>query len=259
VTGLRVDFHVKRTLTKEPNTLSVKIYNLSAEKRQTIQGKGIPVVLSAGYGDSEATIYSGESRLIDHVRDGANWVTTIQCGDGERAYQWSRFTRSYGPNTPIAQVVRDAVATLSVNPGNLEQALSQPFRGGLNTFAHGYSANTEAFQVVDSLLRSLGFTVSIQAGVLQVLKGGSAVNSRAVLISESTGMIGSPEYSAPKKAGAPPRLRVKSLLQAQITCGSLVEIRSANLSGQFRCEVVEHDGDFEGSNWFTTAEVKPNE
>jgi hypothetical protein len=257
ITRLRVAFRVKKTLTKEPNTAEIVVYNLSESTRRQLQGKAIPVVLSAGYVDNEAVIFSGDARYIDHVREGADWITKIKCGDGERAYQFRRFNGSFAPGTSIADVIRACASALSINTGNLEEALAKPFRGGRTVFRNGFSASGDAIDVLDQLLRGAGFTVSIQNGALQVLQGGQPVPSSAVLLSASTGLVGSPELGTPEKQGAPPRVKAKSLLQPKIVCGGIVELQTISFKGQFRVEALEHTGDTDGGEWYTALELKP--
>ena len=253
--GLRIVFTVKKNLSKDPNTAELKIYNMSGATRQQLQGKGIPVILSAGYGNEESVIFSGDSRIITHSREGASWVTKIQSGDGERAYATSRFHRSYAANTPVSQVMREIAGSISLNPGNLSAALSEAPRGGLSTFARGYVASGNALDLLAGLAKSIGFSMSVQGGALQFLRNGAAPGS-AVLLSPDTGLIGSPEFSTPDQKGAAPKLVAKSLLQPTILCGGQAEIRAEQVKGRFRVEAVEHSGDFHGKQWYTQIEAK---
>lgn len=257
LTDLRVEFNVRKNLQKEPNKAEVKIYNLSAVTRKLLQGKGIPVILSAGYESNEGVIFSGDSRVIQHTHEGPNWITKVESGDGEKAFQFSRFSNSYGPGTPVAQVIRDVVASTSLNPGNLNAALALPFRSGFNAFANGYAAHGDSVDVLGRLLKTIGFTFSIQGGTLQVLKSGNAVAGSAYLLSPSTGLVGSPEFGTPEKKGAPAKLSCKSLLNPKIICGGVVEIKAENVTGQFKVEHLEHSGDSASSEWYTKVEVKP--
>lgn len=256
VTDLRVTFKIKKTLTKEPNTAEISVFNLSETTRRRLQGKGLPVILSAGYEGSEAVIFSGDSRFIDDTRSGPDWIKRVRCGDGERAYQFNRFRASYGPGTPIATVIRDAAKALAVNPGNLSEALALPFKGNRTHFRTGYTANGDAIDVLETLLKSAGFSVSIQGGALQVLQGNAAVPATAVLLSPETGLIGSPELGSPEKKKQAPRMKARSLLQPLARCGGAFELRSTNVKGQFRAEVIEHSGDTAGQEWYTDLELK---
>jgi len=257
ITKLRVAFKVKKTLTKEPNTAEIRVFNLAESTRRKLQGKGVSTVLSAGYEGNEAVIFSGDSRFIDHTREGPNWITKIRCGDGERAYQFQRFNASFGPGTSIADVIQASANALGLNTGNLNDALALPFKGGRTVFRNGFSANGDAVDVLEKLLRGAGFSLSVQNGALQVLQGGAAVPTSAVLLSPDTGLVGSPEMGSPEKKGATPRVKAKALLQARIRCGGVVELRSENFKGQFRVETVEHTGDTDGAEWYTETELKP--
>jgi hypothetical protein len=108
------------------------------------------VILTAGYPGNAAVIFQGDARTIDHVRDGAEWITHIQCGDGERAYQFARFAESFAPGTAIADVIRACARALAINTGNLDEVLAAGgFRGNLTQFAHGYTAHGKASAELD--------------------------------------------------------------------------------------------------------------
>lgn len=258
VEGLRMSFRVQKTTKREPNTLELKIYNLSEQTRARLQGVGVPVILSAGYLGNAAVIFQGDSRTIDHLREGVEWITRIRCGDGERAYQWSHFSESFAPGTSVADVIRGAAKALGLNLGNLEDELGRgAFRGGLTQFAHGYTAHGKAGLELDKLLRTVGLSWSVQDGALQILRGSDPAPGRAVLLTPDTGLVGSPEHNAPDKKGKPPLIKFKSLLQPQIRCGGTVEIRSAAVKGQFRVESLDHSGDTASAEWYTGGEVQP--
>lgn len=255
VDGLRCVFRVSKSLTKDPNTLDLKIYNLSERTRAGMKSKGAPVIVSAGYAENAGVIFSGDTRTIDHGRDGADWVTHVQCGDGERAYQFARFTESFAPGTAVTDVIMAAAKKTGLNLGNLVATMNTGDRG-LSHFKHGYAAHGRACAELDKLLASVGLTWSIQDGAIQVLKGGAPAQGFATLLSPETGMIGSPDHGTPDKKGKPSVLKVKTLLQPQIRCGGRVEVRSSGVKGQFRVEKVEHTGDTDGGDWYTSIEAK---
>jgi hypothetical protein len=257
VEGLRVQFSVKKTLTKNPNTLDLKITNLSERTRGAMAKAKAAVILTAGYPGNAAVIFQGDARTIDHLRDGAEWITHIQCGDGERAYQFARFAESFAPGTAIADVIRACARALGINTGNLDEVLGAGgFRGNLTQFAHGYTAHGKASAELDKLLKTAGLSWSIQNGALQLLKGDAPAKGQAVLLSPTTGLIGSPDHGTPDKKGKPSKLIVKSLLQPQIVCGGRIEVQSAAVKGQFRVEALEHSGDSTEGDWLTKIEAQ---
>lgn len=259
VTGLRVEFKATKSLEKEPNALDMKITNLARTTRDQFKGKGVPVIVTAGYPGNEAVIFSGDSRTIDHIDTGqAEFITHVQCGDGERAYRYARFSAGFGPGTAVVDVIRACAKSTSLNLGNLEDALAAGgFRGNLSQFSRGFTAKGKSMEVFDQLMKTVGFTWSIQSGALQILKAGKAVSAGAVLISRDTGMVGSPDSAAPDKKGGKPVTKVKTLLQPQVHCGRVIKIESQGVNGQFVVQKLEHEGDSHGNNWFTNIEATP--
>jgi hypothetical protein len=255
VSGLRVQFSVKKTLTKEPNTGEIKIHNLSAHSRGSMPKKGGKVILVAGYPGTEATIFSGDARTIDHLHEGADWITHIQCGDGESAYRFARFSESFAPGTSVADAIRKAAAALGINTGNLEDALASASFPGLRAFKHGYAAHGKASAELDKLLRTAGLEWSIQNGALQILQGRAVAKGSAVLLTPDTGLVGSPEHCTPNVTAGPPTIKAKALLTPAIRCGGTVDIRAQYVKGQFRVNQIEHSGDTHGADWFTQLEV----
>lgn len=260
VEGLRMSLTVKKTLKKEPNTCELKIWNLSKDTRGWIKSKGAPVILSAGYEGAASVIFSGDARTVNHLGERPEWVTVVRCGDGERAYQFAEVAHAFGPGTRIADAIRTTAKALGVGLGNLEQALaSGAFRGNLTQFAHGYTTHGKAAAELDKLLRTVGLSWSIQNGRLQILGARSTAAGSAVLLSASTGLVGSPEFVIPEKKGSAPVLTFKAMLQPQIQCGGVVAIRSEAFpdGAQFRVETLTHKGDTHGTDWYTEGEGIP--
>jgi hypothetical protein len=260
IARLRVQFSVKKGLTIEPNTAEIKIFNLAETTRARLKRKGAKVVLSAGYETGNAAvIFTGDARNIDHVKESETlWVTKIKCGDGERAYQFAHFSNSFRAGTPIADVILACGNAVGLNLGNLADEIQKGnFRGGLTQFSHGYTGYGSAIKQLNDLLKSVGLTLSIQDGALQVLRGGAAAPGRAILLSPDSGLIGSPGYITPEDKSKPSLMKFKSLLQPQIRCGGVVEMRAKSIKGQFRLETVQHTGDTEGSEWYSVGEGKP--
>lgn len=266
-TGLRVVFTVTKTLEKEPNTADITIYNLSEDSRGKLAKKYIPTILSAGYTGGQQTnleqlgiIFSGDARHIDHMREGANWVTHVRAGDGEKAFQYAQANLSFKANTPHTTVLRELASATTLNKGNLEDMLaSLLFTNPTATFRKGYSAQGPAFDHIQKLARSHNFTTSIQQGALKftpVVRNSTAFLETAVLLDATSGLVDSPALgSSNKQDNKPPVLKVRSLLRPEFQCGSLVEIDAVSVQGTFLIERLVHTGDTDGGQWYTDLEV----
>ncbi len=257
VTDLRVAFSVKKSLGKEPNGCRLTITNLSEASRKKVeQSKHKPLILSAGYEKTEATIFSGKVRFAHSERDPADWRTEIESGDGEVEYSQNHFKGSFRAGTSTRDTIKAAAAALGVGLGNLDtmiSALAKP------NHVKGFSASGRASDILGTLLAGQGLSFSVQNGQLQVLRPDEPVDSSAVLLSASTGLIGSPEVGTPSGAGEKrkPSIKLRSYLQPQIRCGGLVEVRSNALTGQYLVTHLEHQGDSSGAPWYSLIEVQP--
>lgn len=253
VDGLRMSFKAHKDNGAAPNTAEIQITNLSAASRARMQEKGAKIILSAGYVGNAAIIFSGDARLISHVRQGSDWVTRIQSGDGERAYAYARASESFRGGTSVASVLQYLVRQLGVDPGNLAQ-VAQQLTG---QFVNGYTAHGKASAELDTLLRSQGFEWSIQDGRLQILKPNEATTDQAVVLGPTTGLVGSPELGTGTKKSAAGAVRFRSLLQPRLKPGAKVKLESVGVNGVLKVQRVDHRGDTAGGDWYSDCEAVP--
>ncbi len=261
ITELRVAFKVTKTLVKDPNSAEIKIYNLAESTRAKLPGTGSKVVLKAGYEDTVEQIFIGDARSIESKREGVEWVTTLKCGDGERAVQHARVNESFGVNTLASNVITTLGEATGLDTGNL----STLAKGGAfpGRYTQGYAASGKAFKELEKALSAAGYELSIQDGALQVLKPGETTTESVIELSEDSGLVGSPEVSGGEKkegkkntAPSKPVLQVKSLLHGGFRCGRRVAVTSRQYKGVYKCVKVEHTGDSAGGEFYSALEVE---
>lgn len=250
---IRVQLHVKKSSEKEPNTCDLIITNLSAETRQAMKAKGMKVVVEAGYKNTRAVVFSGVSRICDHKHERADWTTKIQCGDGEQAYQFTRFSKSFDAGASVKDVITDVANGLAVNLGNLSTMLNQT-QLPIQSFGPGFAVHGNAFQIFDRLIKSVGLTWSLQQGALLVAEKNKPPIQEVVVLSAKTGLLGSPEHSPPTQSKKYTSLIVKSFMNAKIRPGVTLRMDSLAVKGDFVPIKVEHIGDSDGDQWTTHAE-----
>lgn len=260
IKDLRVVFKVQKALVKDPNTCELKIYNLSGSTRSQLPGTGAKVVVQAGYEGTLAQIFIGDARTIEHTREGADWVTTIRCGDGERALQFARVNTSFGVGAQVSDVITTIGKATKLDVGNLASvAASVP---PSDQYTQGYVAHGSAVKELEKALAKAGYELSIQDGAILALAPGESTTEEVIELSPETGLVGSPEMaSGEKKEGknkAPSRpvLKAKSLLQAGFGCGRKVKVISRNHSGLFRVVKLEHSGDTFGGDFYSSLELE---
>lgn len=254
VTELRVSFKVKKTTGKEPNKAEVVITNLNADRRAQLQQQGGKFILLAGYeGPGVEQLFVGDVRNVAHVRDSADWNTTIHSGDGERAYRWARVNESFKAGVPVTDVISKIVTAMGVAQGNLGLALSG--LAGI-PFTQGFAAHGTARSQLDTILRSQGYTWSIQDGAMQVLGFDATLAGYIPELGPDSGLVGSPEFGAAEKNKGP-KIKGKCLLQPKIKPGGKVKLNSERFKGEIRITEVEHTGDTHGGDWYSAFEGEP--
>jgi hypothetical protein len=254
ITGLRVVFEIEKSLKPEPQKAVVAVYNLSDESRGKFVGKGLRVVLEAGYPDSLAVIYAGHTRDALSARENVDWVTKFECGTNERELAFARVSESFKPGASVFGLVKKCVQAVAKDGGNLN-SLEHVIT---DTFSSGYSAHGNAAQELTNLLEPRGYSWSVQDGRMQILRADEATADEPVLLSPDTGLVGSPELGAPIIKGGPSVLKVKSLLQAKLAPGKRFLLNSHSRSGVFRILKLAHKGDTHGGDWYTEMEAVPS-
>lgn len=259
VRGLRLVFKTKATLKPDPNNLDLRIYNLSPTTRARLSAAASPpVVLVAGHKGTAQVIFSGRARTIDHLREGPDWVTHVQSGDGDQAFT-KLSAISFAAGARATDVALALAKDLGVDAGDAIAKLQRgDFSGASQAFMQGFSAGGRTVRDFDRVAKVLGLEWSIQGGVLQLLEPGKGTQDAAYEIAPGTGLIGSPDHGAPGPNGEPPLLKVKCLLNGGLRPGRVVSLRSASRSGFYVVDSLEHSGDTHGaSEWTTSLEARP--
>lgn len=267
IEDMHVQFKIKKTLKKEPNTAEIQIYNLNENHRSQLQQHKIKVVVEAGYAGILGHLFAGDSRYVDQKRDRADWITKIQCGDGERNYQYRRVAASFSPGTSVTTVAKTVANSMGFTINNVELLDKLP-----GQFLQGHSAYGKASTELDNLLSGRGIDWSIQDGQIQLLPTDSVASNEYIVLragDDNSGLVGSPEHGNPEKdvpltpdqyvvkgskKRGPPILKVKALLQPGLRPGKLVKIESRGINGFFRIQTVTHTGATAGGEWYSELE-----
>lgn len=267
-TGLDVEFNIRKNLKPEPNSCTLKIYNLNADHRyaleqsttvitgpQTPPGSGgtvVPVRIDAGYASGTSQIWLGELRASQTQHVGPNYITVLTTGDGDKAITRQRVNVAMGPGTTSATAMRTLMQALGIGTGNLPKALNLlNTQGSAQLYANGAMLKGLAADHMTDLVRSAGLEWSIQNGTLQVLNLGQPLAGQAVLISEATGMVGSPTVDT---KGI---LTFTTLMVPDIKPGVPVAVSAEFNQGQqqgYRVIACEYTGDTMGQEWYVKAE-----
>lgn len=249
---LRIDFSIEKDDKPKPNKCEVEIYNLNAQHREQLEAKGLRVVISAGYPGTQAQIFSGDTRYGNSEKHGPDWITKLECGDTERAFNQARISESFGPGSSISDVIGAVAKAFQIDKGNLVDKANTIVRN----FSDGYVAHGLVSAELTRLLEPANLGWSMQDGRLEVLDLLETLSAADVpVISAKTGMVGSPEFGTGEKVKGQAFLKVKSLLRPDIRPGSKFEVRSQRINGFFKCRKVKHVGSTFGGNFYSELEA----
>ena len=249
---LKVTFDITKSLSKDPNTCDIQVYNLSLPNRIATQENRPEASIIAGYVGATSILFSGTLEFGSTSKEGTDYVTSLQALDGTNRTKSKRINKSLRGPVRAGEVLRVAARELGLKPGNLKKAIKRgSVRGELRGYDTGIVLSGRADRVLDSVCKSMGYFYSIQDGQLVLLTKDSFIGSTAALISRETGMVGSPE---PGDGGY---VDVRSLIRPDLLPGHRVRIESNLVNGLFRVERVHFSGDTRGGDWFADLECSP--
>lgn len=243
--GLHVTFKAVKTLKPDPNTCDVSVWNLNADHRAAITKATRPVVsLAAGYGTDLTQLFLGQTIHSEHNRRNADIVTTLSTSDGGEKKQKSRVNVSFGAHAQPADVLRAITKALGLKPGNTATAIAKLSKGlPANMYLEGTTLSGNAGRELDALCRSAGLEWSIQDGALQFLDLNTSLSKFAIVLSPSSGLVGSPSINS-KGIVTGQALIVKDMLP-----GRQVRIESEFLNTRARLTKCTYSGDTHSGDW----------
>jgi hypothetical protein len=276
ITGLDVDFQIRKSLRPEPNSCELTIYNLTREQARAIEAlntydpkrtkgqkrpkKNLPkgprapksgkirVEIEAGYDEVRSLIFRGDLRRAITTEDGETRTTKIEGEDGGKSILGSRITEAFPAGTSMATVARACIAAMGLGQGNfleVEDVLSaQKVSGGL-------VLNGIASEELSAIMRRLGVRWSVQNGVLRFQQRDVDV-ARGYLLNSETGMVSTP---ARESTGM---VKVTALLNPALQIGGFVTVESElqEFTGSYQIAELTYVGQKSGTQWFAELSLK---
>lgn len=257
LSNLRISFNVQKTLTSESNSARVMISNLSEATRNRIKKTDTKLTLKIGYEEDtgEEIAFVGDVQYINHAIERPEILTTIEANDGEKNLRDTRVSLSYKAGTSLLQILQDIL-----NKFNLKKKVNVSILGIKDKKSvNGISVLGQAKSIIDQITKDLALEWSFQNDELKLTKTTSADFTRAIKITSSTGLIGSPErLNDTTIINSNAGWKIVSLLQPKAEPGGIVALQSREITQLTNFKIVEvsHDGDTHGQDWTTTLQVK---
>ncbi len=235
---LRVAFEIDKTINEKPNPAKIQVWNLNRDHlNQLLSGAFQKVALSVGYGELRQ-IYSGDITKTRVLRQGLDFVLTLECADGHQAYTKSRATTTLKAGATDEQIVQELQKTM---PKVQTGAIEIPNQRKL---PRGRVLNGNSRDILTRIARNNDANWSIQDGALVFLPKDKVLSDDAVLLSQDTGMINAPEQTDEG-------LELTCLLNPALQIGGLVQVESIleYFNGEYKIVKLAHSGDGIGGDW----------
>lgn len=247
-----IEFEVEKSLEKSPNKIDIKIYNLNDQTRADLEKVPLSVHLEAGYDGEYRHLASGDLIRGFSELKGATWETVLQVGDGQRSGAYAWVSKTYSHPTSVKQIVRDAAFQCGFKlPAELEEMDS------LNEKIDAHALYGNAQDEIAKLLAPYGVSISTQNGQLVALPDASVLANQAIVISNDSWLLGSPQYGTPQKPGKPATLKFDSMLYPELVPGKKVRLEARSIQGEFKILKVRHSGKTEqGGDWKSSVEAQ---
>lgn len=188
-----------------------------------------PVTFQAGYGGNISTIFTGSITSAWSVREGTNFITTIECFDGGYAFNNSQTNTTFPSGSSQENVIE-----------NLAGSLPNVQVGSIGTYPGSLSRDNALSGNTTDLLRDLtGNGFFIDNGFVNCLGDNECLPASGVsVIDDSAGLLGTPVREQTI-------LSFDMIFEPRLVVGQQVQLLSstgANFNGFYKVISVKHRG-----------------
>ena len=266
ISNLRISFSIQKNLAWSTNTAQVRVWNISADKRNILRDYGDQLTLYAGYeeGGGEQILFIGDTVAVSHIFDLPEIISVFECGDGDKYANQKTVSVSFDKGATARSVIQEIARQMDIT--------LLPLPAGDNlVYQQGFSSADMGKDALAKACKYLSLEASIQNNNLQIIPQGGTIDQPPFIINADTGMIGIPQRYTFKRSdlfrkradvshtqvGYPTGWKVQTTLRPDILPGAKVQIQSTHLDlkGLFRVETIRHEGDTFGPIWRSSLEV----
>lgn len=217
---IKIEFSVSKSISSTQNTATIKIWNLAEGTRNALGKELDDVTLEAGYlppdgGGNVGIIFKGQIRDVQHTRSGADIITTIECGDGDKAMREAVISKGYPKGTKVEDVLDDIYTELEAK--GIDRG-EWKFPDEMPEFKRPYALCGTCRRETDTIGRGRGFYWSLQNETMEVIPSDGFIGGVVVLSPES-GLIDVPTITDNG-------VKFKALLNPEVRPNRRVQIKS---------------------------------
>lgn len=281
INNLEIRFKVVKTSSNRDkvNSAYVEIYNLSEEKRKSLEKQYVGVSLKVGYVDTDLkSLFSGQvvninTKRIQPIlsrRQGSDIITKLEITELFEEMNTPTKTKI----VPAGKKIKDVILEITKDMPEITQReiKGKNVERGL---PDGYPISGTPRRVLDSLSRDYNIEWQIDQGILYVTDKDKSFTEDMNTVpkyGEMSGLVEKPEYinedakriratqKATEKGKEPPKpknprpnaLKFKILLNPTIVAGSIIFLEFGDLTGYYKVDEVTHEGAYRDDEWYST-------
>ena len=268
ISGLDLNFSIEKNIGADPNKGTISIFNMNEDSRGVLsQAEDLFISLEVGYGSEEDffVLFLGDVIRANSSKKAGDWVTKIECGDGQKDLKKSNFSKSYKKGVSTGKILQDIIDTFdTVTFANPERFTSRKLEGSL-------VIDGDVTKALNKIINQQNLTWSVQDEVLRIVSPYEVLDDQVVYLSPSSGLIESPfsQDVSVINTTTPPAgqkkkqnvkvsgIKFKSLIIPNILPARAIEIKSRYIEGVFRCQKVMFSGSTFSNNWYASVDAIP--
>jgi hypothetical protein len=240
----RVTFSIRRGDYQTPNSVDLRIYNLSAETANKIQKEFSQVSIKGGYPGNVGQLFKGTIKQVRKGRiDQRDSYVDVTAADGDEAYNFAPISKTLASGTTPGGVYQALVTAMKA------KGLTEGYKPN---FPEDGSVRGQVFygKARDSLRvfsNANDCAWSCQDGAITLIPLTSYIPGNVLVITPSTGLIGVPEQT---QQG----IHVRILLNPNVKIGQTIKLDQTDIN-KLRFSL---DKNSVGSNLFAQTSIKTN-
>ena len=258
IADLRMNFNVEKSLVGYPNLANIKVYNLSESNRNKIETQFEDASFFAGYG-TPSLLFKGQVVNVVHQKIGVDWISEIFAGDATKALSESTINKTLSPGATTEKVFNELVGQLDGVTKGITEGLKNCLSGKKSLLRSlQLSGGVKAW--LDAIAEQCGFDYSINDGIIETTTANQPlVDVAPVVISQATGMLGSPERTeigVTVKTLLNPDLKLARRIKVEaistrLNVGNLFfrKVPPVRNQGVYRIDKLNHVGDTHDNQW----------
>lgn len=247
---LRIAFEVAKRDGSPLNTAKVRVWNVNDATARATRVTDTIMQLHAGYEEgAQGLCFLGEVQRSRLEWQRPDRILHLETGDGQKAQGRS-----------IQQTLRgqikagDALGKLARAAG-LDLEIPSDLGAVPLAAPRGLTLAGPALVQVNRVAKLARLDWTIDDGVIRIMRRGEATRLPALVVNQSTGLIGSPEAM---QGG---RLKLRMRLNPEVKLRRILRVESREFDGWFLVRALRHYGDDWGGNDYTTeaecTEIRP--